>query len=256
MQTEWAEPVRYTLTLGEETVEVNDLIGHSIKLAYTGNIYCKICGRKTKKAFGEGFCYPHFMNAPENSPCIVRPELCEGHLGKGRDVEWEQVHHVQPHIVYLALSSGLKVGVTRKTQVPTRWIDQGATAGIRLAETPYRKLAGDIEVALKEYISDKTHWQRMLKGEVAKDILLPEEKTRMADLLPEELRQYVSRDEEIIWIHYPVSAYPSKVKSLKLDKVPEIQAKLEGIKGQYLIFEEGQVLNVRSHTGYEVELSA
>jgi hypothetical protein len=31
---------------------------------------------------------------------------------------------------------------SRETQIPTRWIDQGANQALILAETPYRQLAG------------------------------------------------------------------------------------------------------------------
>ncbi|RMG19269.1 MAG: DUF2797 domain-containing protein [Bacteroidetes bacterium] len=249
-----ANPVQYRLELGDEVVDMNALIGKPVRLKYLGEIHCKICGRKTKKSFAQGFCYEHFLKSPENSECIIRPELCEGHLGKGRDPEWEREHHVKPHIVYLAVASGLKVGVTRKQQVPTRWIDQGGWKVIRLAETPYRYLAGRIEVALKDHISDKTHWQKMLKNVQATKIDLLAEKARMHALLPEELQAYYSDDDEIVEIEYPVLEYPTKVKSINLDKVDEVAGRLMGIKGQYWLLEGGQVLNIRKHTGYLVEL--
>jgi hypothetical protein len=255
MGTIAGDPIRYQLTLGEDTIEMNDLIGHAISLQYQGTIHCKICGRKTNKSFGEGFCYPHFMNHPANSPCIVRPELCQGHLGKGRDAAWEQAHHVQPHVVYLALSSSVKVGVTRDTQVPTRWIDQGASQAIILAELPYRQLAGQMEVALKDHYTDKTSWQRMLKNEVDTEVDLAAEKARAGAFLPAELQQYLSEDDEISELIYPVETYPLKVSSLNLDKVPVISGTLEGIKGQYLFFDQNRVFNVRRHTGYLVTLA-
>lgn len=255
MTTIAGDPVQYQLRLGEDTVAMNDLIGQSIHIHYEGVINCKICGRKTSKSFGEGMCYPHFMTHPANSPCILRPELCEGHLGKGRDVEWEQEHHVQPHAVYLALSSAVKVGVTRETQIPTRWIDQGASQAIVLAETPYRQLAGQIEVALKEHYTDKTSWQRMLKNEVDESADLIAEKAKAVELLPAEFQQYVSEDDEVAELIYPVQAYPPKVKSLNLDKIADIGGTLQGIKGQYLLLDENRVFNVRKHTGYLVEIT-
>ena len=187
------------------------------------------------------------------SPCILRPELCEGHLGKGRDIEWEKANHVQPHVVYFAVASGLKVGVTRETQVPTRWIDQGASYAIKIAETPYRQLAGELEVALKGSFTDKTNWQRMLKNEIA-DYDLVEEKWELEGLLPMDLVDYMSEDDEITEINYPVLAFPDKVKSVNLDKVPEVEQQLLGIKGQYLIFDDNKVLNVRKFEGYHVEI--
>ncbi len=254
MSTEAGDPIRYQLALGEACIEMNEFIGRPLSLRYQGVINCKICGRKTNKSFGEGFCYPHFMNHPANSPCILRPELCEGHLGKGRDPEWEQEHHVQPHVVYLALSSAVKVGVTRETQVPTRWIDQGATQAIVLAEVPYRQLAGQIEVALKDHYTDKTSWQKMLKNDLATDVDLAAEKARAAEYLPADLQLYLVEEDDIAELVYPVQAYPPKVKSVTFDKVDRIEGTLQGIKGQYLIFDDHRVFNVRRHTGYLVEL--
>ncbi|MDW3650285.1 MAG: DUF2797 domain-containing protein [Bacteroidia bacterium] len=254
MRVKLDSPVSYELHLGEEAVPMNELIGKELKFSYEGRINCIICGDKTKKSFAQGFCYRHFMNAPEASPCIIRPEVCEGHLGKGRDVEWEQAHHVQPHIVYLALTNGMKVGVTREQQVPTRWIDQGAWKAVKFAETPNRYLAGVIEVAMKDHLSDKTNWQRMLKNQMNMDLDILEEKTRLLDLLPAEYAEYQSSNDEVTEIHYPVEAYPEKVKSLSFEKMPEIEGTLLGIRGQYLIFDAGRVLNVRKHTGYWIDL--
>lgn len=255
MKTQDGSPVQYKLNLGESSILMNELVGKSIKLTHTGKIYCKICGRSLKKTYGEGFCYDHFLKAPESSPCIIKPELCEGHLGIGRDAEWEEKHHNKPHIVYLAISSGAKVGVTRQDQIPTRWIDQGAWKAIILAEVPYRKLAGDIEVSLKSHISDKTQWQRMLKNELATDVDLLERKREMSPLVPEEFQQYLSENDQIWELSYPVNQFPEKVKSINFLKQAEADAVLNGIKGQYLIFDNQQVVNIRKHTGFEVELS-
>jgi hypothetical protein len=256
MKTQLGDPVQYQLALGEELISMNEWIGKPFRMQFTGEINCKICGRKTKKAYGQGFCYVHFMKSPENSPCILKPELCEGHLGKGRDAAWEEKHHVKPHVVYLALTNGLKVGVTRQDQVPTRWIDQGAWKAIKLAETPYRQLAGQIEVAMKAYLSDKTNWQRMLKNQMKEGLDMVAEKKRIAALLPAEFAEYASDDDEVTEIHYPVLQYPEKVKSLKLDKEPLIEGTLQGIRGQYLMLDGGRVFNVRAHTGYKVEVGA
>ena len=233
---------------------MNPLIGKNIKLSFDGEIYCISCGDKTKKSFSQGFCYKCFISAPEAAECIIRPELCRAHLGEGRDIEWEKAHHLQEHFVYLAISSGLKVGVTRSTQIPTRWIDQGASRAILLAQVPNRYLAGCIEVALKEHVADKTNWRRMLKNEVA-DADLEEEKSRMEDLLPRDLQDYIADSDEITEINYPVTNYPLKIKSIGFDKEPEITGTLEGIKGQYLYFDFDRVLNIRKHTGYVLTLA-
>lgn len=254
MRTSFVNPVQYFLKLGDESVAVNDLVGRSISLIWTGSIYCTVCGKRTAKSFGEGMCYPCFANAPENAECILRPELCEAHLGKGRNPEWEQKNHLQTHYVYLALTNALKVGVTRLDQIPTRWIDQGAQKGIILAETPYRQLAGFIEVVLKDYLSDKTNWQKMLKNEPYTGADLLSEKKRVIDLLPEHFRQYQSTNDEIVELIYPVIAYPQKVSSLSFEKMPSINMKLIGVRGQYFMFENGYVINIRSKSGYEVEL--
>jgi len=248
-------PVSYTLESHsvsdeKEIIPMNNLIGKTIRMHFDGKMQCTSCG-KEKKIFAQGFCYSCFTDAPESSPCIIKPELCEGHLNKGRDIEWEQRNHVQPHIVYLAVASGLKVGVTRATQLPTRWIDQGATYCIKVAETPYRQLAGEIEVALKNVFTDKTNWRKMLKNEIG-DYDLEEEKWQIEELLPAELAAYMTEDDDITEIHYPVLDFPDKVKSIGFDKKPLIEGQLLGIKGQYLLLDGDRVLNIRKHTGYHV----
>jgi hypothetical protein len=256
MPTLRINPVQYFLNLGNQQIAMNELIGKTISLRFTGNIYCGICNKKTYKSFGEGLCYNCFMSAAENAECILKPELCQAHEGKGRDVEWEIKHHLQPHYVYLALVNEVKVGVTRETQIPTRWIDQGANSAIILAETPYRQLAGAIEVSLKEHLTDKTHWMKMLKNDFNTAIDLAVEKERVIGLLPDLFHQYISNNDEVIHIEYPVLEYPPKVTSTSFDKQKEINAKLIGIRAQYLMFENGVVINIRKHSGYEIELNA
>lgn len=255
MGVEHADPVRYTLHLGDDAVEMNGLIGKEITITFSGEIRCIRCDRVTRKAFGQGFCYPCFRDAPENSECIVRPELCRGHLGEGRDPDWEEEHHNKPHAVYLALSSAVKVGVTRWTQIPTRWIDQGAARAIVVAKTPYRELAGRIEVASKELYTDRTNWQRMLKDERPEsEPDLFAERERLLAALPGELSEYAVTDSAPVDIHYPLATPPEKVKSVNLDKQPVLSAILTGIRGQYLVFEGGTVINIRRFSGYVVQL--
>lgn len=252
MKSELKDVVQYSLVDKDVVVPMNERIGHNFKMIFNGVMECMSC-HKTKKLFAQGFCYDCFMNAPESSPCIINPELCEGHLGKGRDLDWEKNNHVQPHFVYLAVASGLKIGVTRETQVPTRWIDQGASFAIRVAEVPYRQLAGQIEVALKQEFTDKTNWQRMLKNEIG-DYDLETEKWQIEELLPADLSQYMTEDDEVVEINYPVLQYPKKIKSLGFDKTPIIEGTLVGIKGQYLLFDGDRVINLRKHSGYHIEL--
>ena len=254
METKLVNPIEYELPIGDELVYMNHLIGKYIAFKWLKEIYCVVCGRKTNKSFAQGFCYPCFLNAPETSECIFRPELCQAQDGVARDMEWAENHCLQDHIVYLAISSGIKVGVTRSGQIPTRWIDQGAWQAIKLAKTPNRYTAGLIEVALKEHISDRTNWQRMLKNQLIEGVDLTIAKKNMIAHLPSDLQNYISEEDNITEINYPVNEYPEKVKSLSFDKLEEIAGRLWGIKGQYLIFDDGTVLNMRKHTGYMVEL--
>ena len=254
MKNRLENPVHYEMPIGEEMVHMNKFIGKYIILKWEKQINCIACGRNTNKSFAQGFCYPCFINAPETSECILRPQLCQAHEGIARDMEWAERHCLQDHFVYLAISSGVKVGVTRSAQIPTRWIDQGAWQAIKLAKTNNRYNAGLIEVALKEHISDRTQWQRMLKNQLVDGINLLDKKKEMLEHLSNELRQFECDDNEITEINYPVEEYPEKVKSLSFDKFNEIEGRLWGIKGQYLMFDDGTVLNIRKHNGYKVGL--
>ena len=254
METKLENPVEYELPVGDERVFMNHLIGKYIIFKWENEIYCIACGRKTNKSFAQGFCYPCLINAPETSECILRPQLCQAHEGIARDMDWAELHCLQDHFVYLAISSGVKVGVTRSEQIPIRWMDQGAWQAIKLAKTSNRYTAGLIEVALKEHVSDRTQWQRMLKNQLIEGIDLIDTKREMVGYLSDELKQYECSDNKIIEINYPVNEYPDKVKSLSFDKLEEISGRLWGIKGQYLIFDDETVLNIRKHTGYLISL--
>ena len=253
------EEVQYGMVLNNnlesgEIISLNEHIGKTIYLEYQHQINCVVTGEKIKKAFGEGMSYDAFMNSPMAVESIIRPELSRIHEGIAlRDEEWERRNHLQPHYVYLSKTSGVKVGVTRSTQVPYRWIDQGAVEAMIIAETPYRQAAGLIEVALKDYVADKTSWQKMLKNDL-NDLSLDEARDYLLDYVPKELEEFVKYREPIQHIHFPVLNYPDKVKSMKLDSTPIIEKKLTGIKGQYLMFEDDTVMNVRSHSGYLVKV--
>ncbi len=245
------EHIQYALRISSLKIPLNPLLNNLISLEFTGRINCVSCGKITKKSFGQGFCYKCFMSDAENAECIIRPELCMGHLGKGRDPAWELEHHVQPHVVYLACSGGVKVGVTRSTQVPVRWIDQGATKAIILSETPNRYLAGITEVHLKSFFNDKTDWRKMLRN-IQDPINLLEEKEKACAHLPDDLRSYVNKDNHIYSLNYPVLNYPEKVQSQNLEKNPVISGRLTGIKGQYLMIDNDKVINIRNHSGFHV----
>ena len=255
MRSEFADPVKYFLPLGETELPMNELIGHSVSLKFTGQINCIACGKRTKTSFGQGFCYNCLQTAPEASETVMRPELSKAHLGIARDMDWAREHDLIDHFVYLAVSGELKVGVTRHHQVPTRWIDQGASDAIILARTPNRHIAGVIEVFLKNFFSDKTNWRSMLQNKTEQQYDLQEEKVNAFQLLPAELQQYLHADNKIWNINYPVSSFPEKVTSVSFDKDPVISGILNGIKGQYLIFSDGRVLNLRKHSGYFLEVS-
>ena len=254
MRVEGVNPVQYFLPVGETEVEMNQLIGNKISMQFTGQINCISCGKQTKTSFGQGFCYNCMQTAPEASESVVRPELSKAHFGIARDMEWAEKHDLIDHFVYLAVSSEVKVGVTRVHQIPTRWIDQGASAAIRIAKTPNRHIAGVIEVFLKKFYSDKTDWREMLKNEVIPDIDLLQEKDKALQLLPAELRKYSETNDLVTQIVYPVLQYPQKLNSLSFDKQPMIAGKLAGIKGQYLIFADDSVLNIRKHNGYWLKI--
>lgn len=250
------KPVQYTLPAGNERVEMNDLINKEIELKWEGIINCKHCGSKTKKSYMQGFCYSCFKTAPQAADCILRPELCEAHLGIARDIEWSKENCLKPHFVYLSLTSNVKVGVTRAGQIPTRWIDQGASAAIKLAETPNRHTAGVIETELKKYFSDKTSWQKMLKGTgdfSAEEI--PNAKKEAYEKMPLPLKQYYTGDDRLYRFEYPLESFPEKIKSINLEKVGKHKGTLAGIRGQYLIFTNGEVINIRKYTGYKVSIS-
>ena len=253
MQTQLDDVAQYTLVLDNVSIDMNAKIGESIKLKFDHVINCIACGRETKKSFGQGFCYPCFRDAPEASECIIRPELCRAHEGEARDMAWAERHCLVEQIVYLARSSAIKVGITRASQIPTRWIDQGATDAIVFARVPNRYTAGLVEVALKEHVTDRTNWQRMLKNEVV-DADLVEMKASLIDRLDADLRQFVDIDDTVCAIDYPVDRYPEKVKSTGFDKHAVIEGLLAGIKGQYLIFDDNRVLNIRKHNGYRISL--
>ncbi len=253
MKSSLTETVEYTLPIGKELVPLNNLIDKKISLTYLNQINCIACGKKTNKSFGQGFCYTCFMEAPESSECILHPDKCKAHLGISRDQKWSENHCLTPHIVYLAVSSNLKVGITRKSQIPTRWIDQGATSAIIIAETPNRHIAGVIEKFLMQFYSDKTSWQSMLKGKT-QDIDLFKEKLNAIDHLPLELRKYSILENKLTKIKYPVEQFPTKINSLNFDKTNRVEGILSGIKGQYLFFDENNVINIRRHSGYLLEL--
>jgi hypothetical protein len=246
--------VTYHLMLGEVQYDLSKLIGSEVTLKYIGKIFCMNCGKATKKSYNQGFCFPCTMKLAQCDLCILKPETCHYDKGTCREPAWGEANCLRPHVIYLANSSGLKVGITRRTQVPTRWIDQGATQALPIIEVQKRLTSGLIEVLFKKHIADKTDWRKMLKGP-AEEVNLLEWKEKLLKLVSDDLKghEYTILNEPEQKFNYPVNVYPEKVSSINLDKTAEIKSKLVGIKGQYLIFEAG-VLNVRTHSGYQVTI--
>ncbi|WP_417761335.1 DUF2797 domain-containing protein [Shewanella sp.] len=252
---------QYQLRVGEQTLDLNPLIGQALTLTHTGNIYCCNCGKRTKKSYSQGHCFVCMKKLASCDMCVMKPETCHFDQGTCREPEWGLSHCFVPHYVYLANTSGVKVGITRHTQLPTRWLDQGATQGMPLFKVNSRYLSGLIEVTLAELIADKTNWQAMLKGDndpldlaqLATE-LLPQIQTRINELDSNANFAIEPLTPEITAISYPVSQYPQKIKSHNFDKEVVVSGTLLGLKGQYLIFDTG-VINIRKFTSYEVEVS-
>ncbi len=246
--------VSYTLNLNGEGVQgLNALIDSEISIAFTGQMYCTACGRSIKKTFNSGYCYPCFTTLPECDICIVKPEKCHFHLGTCRDSTWGQTHCFQEHTLYLARSSSIKIGITRSHQSIHRWMDQGATEAKEIGFFEDRYQVGLAEAAIAKVMKDKTNWRKMLKNEVTTEDFEPYFQ-QILEMLSDEQGMSLVSDGSSYSFSYPVSAYPKKITSKSLDKLPAFTSKLIGIKGQYLIFEE-HVMNLRSHGGYEISLS-
>ena len=250
------DTVQYNLTLGDSDIAMNNLIGKNVRITFQNRINCVVCGIKIRSTYaGRAMCKHCYETAPQAEECLFCPEKCKAHLGEARDMEWSKKQCLIPHFVYLSVSSGLKVGVTRYHQIPVRWIDQGAVSAIKLAKTPNRHIAGVIEVFLKKHLADKTSWKKMLKSSPSDfDVDLTTEKVRVAGLLPEALKQYITDDNKILEIDYPLSQPPENPKIFNLEKEIEIKSIIAGIKGQYLLFENGYVINLNRYSGFLIEM--
>ncbi len=262
MTTRLSAPVNYSLPLGDTLVPLNPLLGTHVRLQYSGQINCVHCGRNTAKSFNQGYCYPCFMKLAQCDSCIIHPEKCHFEQGTCREPEWGEQFCMQDHIVYLANSSGVKVGITRATQIPTRWIDQGAVQALAIMRVRTRLQSGTMEMLFKQHVDDKTNWRDMLKGgDHLTDLHAESERLREAcrtDI--DELKQRfgfhaISELTGIdpVLIEYPILAYPEKINSFNFDSDPLVEGTLQGIKGQYLIFDTG-VINMRRYAGYNLEL--
>ena len=264
MSARLESPVQYAFRLGEAEVPVNPLIGKTLRLEYLGEIFCCHCGRKTKKSFSQGYCYPCFTKLAQCDSCIMSPEKCHYEDGSCREPEWGERFCMTDHVVYLANSSGVKVGITRASQVPTRWIDQGARQALPIMRVATRQQSGFVEDLLRSQVTDRTNWRALLKGE-AEPLDLVAIREQLFDTCAEGIVALQQRfglqalqpvlDLDPIEISYPVEAYPAKITSFDLEKTPVVEGTLQGIKGQYLIFDTG-VINVRKFTAYQLAISA
>lgn len=260
MRVEASDPVSYYLPVGDIAVPLSPLLGKEVHFVYQGIILCQACNRKTTKSYSQGYCFPCFRKLAACDMCILKPETCHFHLGTCREPEWGQTHCMIPHIVYLANSSGVKVGITRETQVPVRWIDQGASQALPVFRVASRYLSGLVETLFARHIADKTNWQALLKcdsdpvdlGKVRDDLVRAcrDELDELAVRFPGQIA-FLDDEEERVF-RYPVLQYPKKVTALNLDKDPDVQGTIIGIKGQYLLLDTG-VINIRKFTSYQVE---
>jgi hypothetical protein len=252
MESEFSQPIQYYLVFENDFINMNQVLDKTIELKFV-KYQCLNCGLD-KPIYRQGFCKSCFFEIPEAADWIMRPELSTAHLGiEDRNLEYEKKVQIQPHIVYLANSSNVKVGVTRKSQVPTRWIDQGAHEAIEIVEVPNRYLAGITEVALKDHVSDKTNWRTMLKNDVVDENLM-EWRERLKQFIPDEAKDYFIQTNTETNLEFPVLHYPEKPKSLNLEKEKLYTGVLKGIKGQYLIFEDDTVFNIRGNEGLVVDI--
>ncbi|AZL86764.1 DUF2797 domain-containing protein [Aliivibrio salmonicida] len=255
--------VQYRLPVGNEEIELNAFIGQTLTLTHTGNIFCCSCGKKTKKSYSQGHCFLCMKKLASCDMCIMKPETCHFAEGTCRQPQWGEENCFVDHYVYLSNTSSLKVGITRHTQIPTRWIDQGATQGLPIAKVKNRLISGLVEIELAKLIADKTNWRTLLKGnnnplalkEAALE-LLPQVEEAIAKIQAEHGDDSVELlDENILNIRFPVNEFPVKIISHNFDKNPEVTGILNGIKGQYLLFDTG-VINIRKFGSYEVTVTA
>jgi hypothetical protein len=246
---------QYQLPIGDKLLNMNDLVGEAISLSFDQVIHCQNCGRKTNKSYSQGHCYPCAQKLASCDLCIMKPETCHYHLGTCREPQWGLDNCFSPHIVYLANSSGVKVGITRKKNIPCRWIDQGAISALPILEVDTRLKSGELEMALKQFVNDKTNWRKMLKNEVD-SVDLPTIRDSLLGNIESVINATDARilNNEALDINYPVVEYPSKISSLSFDKTPVITGVLKGIKAQYLILDTG-VLNIRKFSAYNITLT-
>jgi hypothetical protein len=257
--------VEYLLGFSEQSVDMNSLIGQEIQMSWQQEINCMNCNRKTKKSFSQGYCFPCMQKLARCDTCIIKPELCHYEQGTCREPLWGEENCLKSHFVYLSNTGAIKVGITRfaDNTISSRWIDQGATQAVAILRVQNRLISGLAEKAIGQYVGDKTNWRTMLKGQIPEFDLL-QKRDELLQLAHEDLEEISEEyglqaieylDLSPVDIQYPVEQYPTKIKSINLDKEPVFSGTLMGIKGQYLMLDGNRVINMRKYSGYNMTLA-
>ena len=263
LQIHTSETLNYAFSLqGQHPISLNPLLGKSLSLNFSGKIQCIYCQRSIKKSFNKGYCFVCFKQLARCDQCIIKPELCHFHLNTCREPDWGKRVCMKNHIVYLSYTSGIKVGITRKANIPNRWYDQGATLALPIFEVNSRLLSGLLEVSLKAYFNDKTNWRKMLTHdhydtdlyEVASSLFSQLSMTELLSQHPQfktAMPKALYNHNTPLKIHYPQIEKLDKISSFNAEKTPRVSGTLIGMKGQYLIFDTG-VINISKYQGYHV----
>lgn len=233
-------------------IPLNPELGRRISIKFTGRIQCVHCARDIKKSFNQGYCFPCSQKLAQCDICILKPELCHYRNGTCREPDWAKENCLREHVVYAANTTGVKVGITRAHKKMERWGDQGAIAAIEIARVPERYIAGLVEVAVAEHVNDKTDWRALIKGQ-DHEVDLAAESARLKSFIPDDYKKFIVDDAQVIRLSYPVLKYPSKAKSVDLDKNPEVSGVFNGIRGQYVFIDEAAI-NIRKYGGYEIDI--
>jgi hypothetical protein len=247
-------PIKYYLELNNNFLFLNTLMNKKIFIYYIHNrcIKCK----KKNSIYKNGYCYTCFLNHPKNYIGIIKPERCTSHLNiENKNIFFEKQIELQNHIVYLSITSQIKIGVTREKTFYHRMIEQGASKAIQIAKTPNRYYAGSIEVHMKKYIPDKTNYKIMLTKNNEEIYDLINYKFYLKNKFSKKLINFfLEHKNNIYHFFYPIIKYPITIKNINLYNENLLNKRLIGLKGNYLIFDNGVVLNIKNHIGYYVNI--
>lgn len=247
------EPARYWLRAGNEELALGAAFGCGVEISYLHTITCTHCGDATRRSYGGGYCYRCFAELARCDLCVVSPDRCHFAVGTCREPDWGQRFCMRGHVVYLANSSGPKVGLTAAGNELGRWLDQGATQGLVILTTATRADAGHAEVALAQRLADRTDWRALVSRDAPPADLpaLRDQLRSAAPALPSSASWCTAAVHELC---FPVRRYPRRPTLLRLLERPVVRGNLLGAKGQYLLFDHG-VFNVRHHTAYHVRVT-